>query len=174
MKTSFRLFLLATAGLLTGSDAKRVKIQLDNGADNSALTLEERLALYAKWQDEVIEDMGEEKMITRYTNIPGLAANLDESEAQALMQANSLVKSIVDWQNYEKHDSESFPLTGIPDVHNSGFTGKGVVIGIIDDALDCSHPAFQDKLIASGDFADFDDNPCTSCQGASHGTAIPI
>jgi len=46
----------------------------------------------------------------------------------------------------------SVPLLGVPQVWNSGLTGKGVVVGIVDTGLDQTHPDVVGRIKAFQDF----------------------
>ncbi|WP_327240713.1 S8 family serine peptidase [Streptomyces sp. NBC_01318] len=71
-------------------------------------------------------------------------------------------------------------LTGIPQAHRRGFTGKGVTVGIIDSGIAYDHPAlggggFPNAKVTGGyDFADEDADPYDDRFGpaAGHGTHV--
>lgn len=56
-------------------------------------------------------------------------------------------------------------LTGVPEAHAAGLTGKGVVVGVLDGGIDYNHPALggpgfpNSKVIGGWDFADNDPDP---------------
>ncbi|WP_160151977.1 S8 family serine peptidase [Microbulbifer sp. ALW1] len=71
-------------------------------------------------------------------------------------------------------------LTGVPEAHAAGITGKGVVVGVIDSGIDYNHRAFggpgfpNSKVIGGYDFADNDPDPFDDQYGAAemHGTHV--
>lgn len=58
------------------------------------------------------------------------------------------------WLDEEVHTTldMSVPLLGAPQVWNNGFTGKGVVVGIVDTGIDQTHPDVTGRVKAFKDF----------------------
>ncbi|MFE6888287.1 S8 family serine peptidase [Streptomyces sp. NPDC057694] len=71
-------------------------------------------------------------------------------------------------------------LTGVPEAHRSGATGKGVTVGIIDSGIAYDHPALggggfpNSKVVGGYDFADGDADPYDDSSGSAvgHGTHV--
>ncbi|MFE7242701.1 S8 family serine peptidase [Streptomyces sp. NPDC057580] len=71
-------------------------------------------------------------------------------------------------------------LTGVPQAHRLGYTGKGVTVGIIDSGIAYDHPALggggfpNAKVVGGYDFADEDADPYDDKFGpaAGHGTHV--
>ncbi|MFB6715075.1 MULTISPECIES: S8 family serine peptidase [unclassified Streptomyces] len=71
-------------------------------------------------------------------------------------------------------------LTGVPQAHRQGYTGKGVTVGIVDSGIAYDHPALggggfpNSKVLGGYDFADEDADPYDDQYGpaAGHGTHV--
>ncbi|MGW2768824.1 S8 family serine peptidase [Streptomyces sp. NPDC001275] len=71
-------------------------------------------------------------------------------------------------------------LTGVPQAHRQGSTGKGVTVGIVDSGIAYDHPALggggfpNGKVLGGYDFADEDADPYddTNTPAAGHGTHV--
>ncbi|GAA3478122.1 S8 family serine peptidase [Streptomyces yanii] len=71
-------------------------------------------------------------------------------------------------------------LTGVPQAHRKGHTGKGVTVGIVDSGIAYDHPALggggfpNAKVLGGYDFADEDSDPYDSSDGPAvgHGTHV--
>ncbi|MGW3498719.1 S8 family serine peptidase [Streptomyces sp. NPDC001020] len=71
-------------------------------------------------------------------------------------------------------------LTGVPQAHRQGYTGKGVTVGIVDSGIAYDHPALggggfaNAKVVGGYDFADEDTDPYDDRYGpaAGHGTQV--
>ncbi|MEU2230922.1 S8 family serine peptidase [Streptomyces vietnamensis] len=71
-------------------------------------------------------------------------------------------------------------LTGVPEAHRRGATGKGVTVGIIDSGIAYDHPALggggfpNAKVLGGYDFADGDPDPYDELNtaAAGHGTHV--
>lgn len=63
-------------------------------------------------------------------------------------------------------------LSDVPIIHDAGFSGEGVLVGILDAGFAWqNHPALQDRdILAERDFVNGDDS--TDDGDASHGTAV--
>ncbi|MEV0578608.1 S8 family serine peptidase [Streptomyces sp. NPDC050392] len=71
-------------------------------------------------------------------------------------------------------------LTGVPQAHRAGFTGKGVTVGILDSGIAYDHSAFgggsfpNARVTGGYDFADDDPDPYDDASGPAfgHGTHV--
>jgi hypothetical protein len=133
-------------------------------------------------QDDVLNTMLEMdssvfKVLRKYQSLYGFSA---EALPEAILRLieNQEVVSVEEMPIYSKMDAEAFSLTSTDLAHLNGWTGKGITIAIIDDAIDYNHPAFDglsgypnSKVIGGYDFADFDSDPVNDCPAQNHGTA---
>ncbi|MCK4640576.1 MAG: S8 family peptidase [Candidatus Marinimicrobia bacterium] len=97
--------------------------------------------------------------------------------------ASVLAKTMLDTNAYGKSFNQLAQLN-IPTVHDSGYTGKGVRIAVIDAGFYKDHPVFQHiinegRLIAERDFIFNDDNVQDDLSGdttlsaqSQHGTSV--
>ena len=60
-------------------------------------------------------------------------------------------------------------LTGVPEAHAAGFTGKGITACVVDSGIDTEHPAFAGKILGGYDFAEVDSDYTDS---GYHGTHV--
>ncbi len=60
-------------------------------------------------------------------------------------------------------------LTGVPEAHAAGFTGKGITACVVDSGIDAEHPAFSGKILSGYDFAEDDSDYSDS---GFHGTHV--
>ena len=65
---------------------------------------------------------------------------------------------------------DAVPLIHAPRVWESGFTGSGVKVAILDTGLDAGHPDFADRLTAWRDFVEPDNQDAKDPNG--HGTHV--
>ncbi|MBO9130822.1 S8 family serine peptidase [Bacillus sp. 165] len=54
---------------------------------------------------------------------------------------------------------DSLPFLGIDKLHNEGFTGKGIKVGVIDTGIDYHHPDLDGVYKGGYDFVDNDNDP---------------
>ena len=59
----------------------------------------------------------------------------------------------------EEYMMESLPYLGVDKLHNEGFTGKGIKVGILDTGIDYHHPDLDEVYKGGYDFVDNDNDP---------------
>src|SRR5919199_724759 len=103
-------------------------------------------------------------MMAAATTVPGVAAVqrqfrrvLNASAMRATPSAIRVLATRPDvdliWLDEPVHTmlDESVPLIQAPQVWQSGFTGKGVRVGIVDTGIDADHPDFANRIAVTRD-----------------------
>jgi subtilisin family serine protease len=125
----------------------------------------------------------EESVRHAYDFVPGFSADLTAAQIRSLSRRDDVewVEPVFD---FELLDTQAHALTGVDVAHELGFSGEGVVVAVIDDAIQSSHEAFggeqglpNSKIIAAYDAAPQNDpTACTDPDSTSlllaHGTSV--
>lgn len=83
----------------------------------------------------------------------GFSVFARQSEISAMKGLNG-IKEVIPKQNFMPQRDYSTPWVGAPVAHQSGFSGEGQVIAIIDTGIDYTHKDFG----GPGDSSDYDNN----------------
>src|SRR4051794_23505661 len=59
------------------------------------------------------------------------------------------------------------------DAHTAGYNGTGIIVGVADTGLDCSHPDIAENLISSRDFVSGDGATGSGCTGPAGSVIDP-
>lgn len=115
------------------------------------------------------------KVLYKYDSINGVAINLPERDAGKLSELKN-VKYIEKDITFHASLDTATGIIGAPQVWDTGLTGKGVKVALIDTGIDANHPDLQDKVVEWKDFINGEDAPYddyghgTHCAGIIGGT----
>ncbi|MGG0177217.1 S8 family serine peptidase [Gottfriedia acidiceleris] len=127
--------------------------------------------------NEILTDKNNEKVDFKINRsykhaFNGVSMSLPANQIQNLLKSK-VVKVI--WSNEEVHsepdvsqeevqtgrttNNSSLSFLGVDKLHEEGFTGKGVKVGVIDTGVDYNHPDLKGAFKGGYDFVDNDNNP---------------
>lgn len=118
------------------------------------------------------------RLLFRYTSLHGFSAEADREAIVDLVRIPE-VRSVELMPVFRTQFDQSFPMTDVDDIHQTGRYGAGTTIAIVDDGFELTHPAIggsatipNAKVVAGFDFGDNDADPSNDCAAASHGTSV--
>lgn len=90
--------------------------------------------------------------IYHYRLVPGAAMRV-RAESIAALDRDPRVERV--WLDLPVHTclDVSVPLIGAPRVWDAGFTGRGIVIAIVDTGIDIEHPDLAGRVVETVDFS---------------------
>ena len=108
----------------------------------------------AQTQHDVLKmlDSTQATVKRNFKYIPSLALTVTKEGLDALRQMPQ-VKSIHEDKLLHLNLKESIPIIGADKTWNSGFTGKGQAVAILDTGIDTSHPFLGGRVIAEACFS---------------------
>lgn len=108
----------------------------------------------AQAQDRVLKRLTafQSRPARRFRHIPYVALQVN-ADALADLLANPQVLDIIEDVPVPPILSDSVPLIGAVDVWDSGYTGDGQTVVILDTGVDGSHPFLQDKVVSEACFS---------------------
>ncbi len=116
------------------------------------LTFQERLKTINSIQNEVLEELGEDFFpVYIYESVSAMAGYIKLAGIKKLERLDNVLQVKLDEQIHINL-AESVPAINADDVHNLGFTGEGVNVGVLDTGIDTDHPDLSDDIIATYHF----------------------
>jgi subtilisin family serine protease len=117
--------------------------------DSTAPEVTEYVAELEQQQDEVLADAGVDASAMQHSyayTLNGFSAGLTAEQAARVAQQPGVVRVVRDEMRQVQTDvSPGFlGLTARRGAWNSGFTGEGVIVGVIDTGIWPEHPSFAD------------------------------
>jgi subtilisin len=108
----------------------------------------------AQAQDQVLKRLEafQSRPARRFKHIPYLAMQVD-ADALADLLANPQVLDITEDVPVPAVLFDSVPLIGANDVWDSGYTGAGQTVAILDTGVDGSHPFLKGKVVSEACFS---------------------
>jgi minor extracellular serine protease Vpr len=100
--------------------------------------------------------------IDKLLELPGVAAIYPNDEVHALADSVE-VATLPVTRSY----SDSGKLIGADKLHESGYTGKGVQVAVVDTGIDKKHPLIKDNYKGGYDIYDQDDDPSETSPNAA-------
>jgi subtilisin family serine protease len=124
----------------------------------SARALERRVAAVGSLQDAVL--MGLEtrdfQLSHRWASISALAGEITAEGAAKLARDPDVLRVDLDVSGSAGWLGESVDRIRADDLHNSGLTGRGVLVAVLDSGADTDHPDLKDAIVDQQCF-------CTGC-----------
>jgi serine protease AprX len=92
-------------------------------------------------------------VVTREFNLVPAAAGTATAEAITALQQSPDVEMV--WLDMPVHTwlDVSVPLIGAPQVWAAGYTGKGIIVAIVDTGVDVNHPDLAGRVTLTKDFS---------------------
>jgi serine protease AprX len=115
------------------------------------------------------------QILYRYDSINGMAISIPDGAADKLKELKN-VKYIEKDITFHASLEQATNIVGAPQVWDTGYTGKGVKVALVDSGIDTSHPDLKGKVAEWKDFVKGKDKPYddfghgTHCAGIIGGT----
>jgi len=113
-----------------------------------AATPEEKIQKIRQLQDAVLSALNEQdfQLRHRYETVPGFSGVLFES-GLAKLRNQAEVESIALDEQGQGGMLQSVPAVKADVAHNLGFTGEGVIVGVLDSGVDLNHPDLKNDVV---------------------------
>ena len=102
---------------------------------------------------ESVSSQGEVSNVRRFRYLPFIAMTVNRTGLEAAKRYNPKVQIWKDWP-VKPFLVESGPMVGTSLLHESGFTGKGTFVAVIDTGTDVAHPFIAGRPIIEACAAD--------------------
>ncbi len=137
---------------ITATGYVRVLVKLRK-QDLAITNLSAKMQSIKSIQEAVLSQLSSDEFKVRYSykTFPGLAGDLSES-GLSLMELSPLVEKIELDGEGSGGMAQSVAAIQAPEVHNLGFTGKGVRVGVIDSGVNLQHVDLADAVVAQQSF----------------------
>jgi len=162
-----------------GRGAARVIVRLNvSAASESSLNLtavQSQRASIARTQNELVGRVPRAKraLIRRFTSIPFLALEVDESDLQVLAASPEVAGIQID-AVAQPTLAESTPLIGATRAWAAGYTGAGWTVALLDTGVDSNHPFLAGKVVSEACYSsDVENRSSTMCPSGSTGSTLP-
>jgi serine protease AprX len=139
-----------------------------DGDQSLASAMDDQIAAFAA------ENSAE--VLHRFDFINAIAISVPDQDAAQKLGSLKNVRYVEKEITFHATLEQATPQVGAPVAWESGYTGKGVVVAVVDTGIDASHPDLKDKVIAwkdivAGKSAAYDDfGHGTHCAGIIAGT----
>lgn len=111
--------------------------------------------------------------IRRFSSIPFLAVEVDETDLQALAGSPEVTDIQLDAVAAPTL-AQSTPLIGATKAWAAGYTGAGWTLAVIDTGIDSSHPFLAQKVVAEACFSStIDGRSSTMCPNGGDTSTLP-
>ncbi len=137
---------------IASNGSGRIIVQVATNLSPNASAQDEVRAI-ASSQDNVLSSVrGSVNVVSRLTRLPILVLEVDEAGARGLAASSGVVSMMLDRVGTFTV-SESIPMIGAPVVYNSGYTGKGFSVAILDTGVEATHSFFGGRVVYDGCFS---------------------
>ncbi len=154
--------------MLVNASSTPITPQAGNGQDTYVVVFNEELGTAGALSDQVTTFAAENnaEILYRYNTLNGVALKVPGGNAGKLKELND-VKYIEKDITFNASLDTSTGIIGTPQVWDSGYTGKGVKVAIIDTGIDASHPDLKGKVV---DWVDYVNGKTSPYDDFGHGT----
>jgi subtilisin family serine protease len=162
-----------------GRGAARVIVRLNLTAAHESLlslsAIQSQRASIARTQNDLLGRVprARRSSIRRFTSIPFLGLEVDESDLQVLAASPEVASIQID-AVAQPTLAESTPLIGATRAWAAGYTGAGWTVALLDTGVDSNHPFLAGKVVSEACYSsDVENRSSTMCPSGSTGSTLP-